>query len=113
MFLVVGIHFHQPFVFGHIEVKFAFVFVRAGSAIRMAEGVVLAVKIKRAGSVHFGRIGFNPPVQQIKVMGCLVYPKRSTFLAKTVPAPEIVGAVAGIEIPMEINRCQITDLSTS
>ena len=44
-------------------------------------------------------------------MGGLVYPQRAALLAQAVPAPEVVGAVAGVEVPREVHRGDRADLA--
>ena len=57
------------------------------------------------------RIRVEPPVDQIEVMRRLVDPERSALLAQPVPAAEVVGAVAGVEIPGEVDRRDAADLA--
>src|SRR5205823_6290225 len=53
----------------------------------------------------------EPPVHEIEMVSGLVDEQRSAVLSQTMPAPEIVGAVNDIEVPIEIDRDDPANLS--
>ena len=55
------------------------------------------------------RVGVDPPVQQVEVMRRLVHEEAAGIAAVGMPAAEVVGAVAGIEIPVEVGRAHLAD----
>ncbi len=45
------------------------------------------------------------------MVGRLVHPQGAALLAQTVPAPEVIGAVAGVEVPGEVDARDLADLA--
>ena len=76
----------------------------------MPERAGVAVFLTHAVRLHFDRIGAQPPVDQIEVMARLVDPQRAALRLQPVPAAEVVGAVADVEIPVEVDRADRAEL---
>ena len=72
-------------------------------------GVGLAVELQAAAGVHPGRHVGQPPVDQVEVVGALVHEQTAGDVLTTVPAAEVVGAVGGVEQPLEVHRGDVTD----
>src|SRR5688500_13414985 len=106
-----SVEFHQTRVLGHVPEEGALCFMRTGSAIRMAKRSVLSVHVQRPVCRDLDRIGREPPIYKIKMMRSLVHPQTAATGFQSVPAPEIIGTVSGVEKPGEIDRCDFTDLA--
>jgi len=92
-------------VFPDIPVKPAFIGISTGTAVCPSECMILSVVFERAKGGYFNRIGIDPPVQQIEVMGRLMNKQGAAFIAFTMPAAEIIGSVIGVQLPVKIDRC--------
>src|SRR6185503_15281615 len=82
-----------------------------GAAVRRAERPVPAVAGQSALGNDRHRIGAQPPVHDIEMVGRLVHQKAAATRLEAVPAPEVVGAVMDVEIPVEIDRDDAADLA--
>ena len=64
---------------------------------------------ERAAREDLLRVGGEVPVQKIEVMRRLVDEEAAGMREDGVPAAKIIGAVLGIEIPVEIDRGDLAD----
>src|SRR5260221_1140913 len=96
-------------VLADVEIMRALAGMRAGAAALAAERPVLAVVAQAAEGGDRSRIGFEIPVEQVEMMRRLVDEEAGGIFHLGMPAAEIIGAVAGIEIPVEIDRGDLAD----
>src|SRR5690606_24133975 len=68
---------------------------------------VLAVEEQPAAGVDLRRTAVQPPVHQVEVVGRLVYQQTTGVALVTVPAPEVVRAVADVQQPFEVDRADL------
>ena len=74
-------------------------------------GVAVAVELEAAAGVDAGRHVADPPVDQVEVVARLVHQQAAGVLLLAVPAAEVVGAVHGVERPLEVHRGDLADLA--
>ena len=79
--------------------------------MRRAERPVAAVAAQSAVGNNRHRIGVEPPVDEIEVVRRLVHQEAAAARLEAVPAPEVVGAVVHVEVPVEIDRQHAADLA--
>src|SRR6185437_16521320 len=72
-------------------------------------GVGPAVKGESAESEDRLRRRIQPPVHQVEMMGGFVDHETAGVTLVAMPAPEVVGAVPGIQKPFEVDREHLTD----
>src|SRR5690606_23674239 len=72
-------------------------------------GVAGAVEPQPAAAVHPGGDVVEPPADQVEVMAGLVHEQPARALLVAVPAAEVVGAVRGVQQPLEVHRGDLAD----
>jgi hypothetical protein len=107
--LIVHIEIYVFFVFGDVEIKFTIGLVVAVPAGFATKGTVFAIMLQLAKGHNFDRIGIQPPVEQVKMMGCFMHPEGTSFVDESMPAPEIICAVVYIEVPVEVYGGNLSD----
>ena len=115
--LVVEVEGFQARVRGQVEVEIALLLFRAGQAalVRLGEPHAArgfrGVELARTEGVHGLRLGAQPPVDQVEVVGRLVHHQAARIGLVGVPAAEVIGAVDGVEQPGEVDRDDVADLA--
>ena len=94
----------QPGILAHVEIEVAILGMDAGLAALAAKRPVAAVIALRSEGRDLAWHRVQIPVEQIEMMGGLVHEQAARMGFLGVPAAEIVGAMLGVEIPMEIDR---------
>ncbi len=85
--------------------------VRTELAARAAERA-LATVILQVGEGGDGvGIAVEIPIQQIEMMGRLVDEQTAGIFRIGMPAAEVVGAVLGVQIPVEVDRGDPADFA--
>lgn len=115
IFFIIEVEFAQGLASGQVEEEAAFLGLRAGVAALVitfqAEALrhVRGVEVPFAGGENRSGDGGEPPVDQVEVVGRLVYHDPAGVLLVAVPAAEVVRAMKGVEQPVEIDRENVSD----
>ena len=75
------------------------------------EDAVGTIVVQGTESVDVFGHTVDPPVDQVEVVAGLVDGKTSGVLTHTVPAMEIAGAVLDVDVPVQVNMGDFTDLA--
>ena len=72
-------------------------------------GVLLSV-IPQVAHAEYGlRLRADPPVDQIEMVCCLVHHESAAVAFVAVPASKVVGAMTGVQQPLEVYAEYLTD----
>ena len=105
------VELHKFFVFGDVPEERAFIFMRTAAAIGVAKLVIFAVEFEGTVCEDLNGVGVEPPVQQVKVMRGFVAEQRAASVSQSMPSAKVIGAVAGVEIPVEIGAGDDADFA--
>jgi len=104
--LVIGLHMQRERVLRSD-------FTAAGPVVELGDsalfGVGLAVELEVAHGEDGHRLGIDPPVHQVEVVGGFVDHQAAGVVLVAVPAAEVVRAVAGVEQPFEMDAGDLAD----
>ena len=75
----------------------------------VAAAVLRPVEEQVAPGEDFGGTGADPPVDEVEVVAGLVHQQAAGVVLVPVPAAEVVGPVAQVEQPFEVDRADLSD----